>query len=316
MVGLPSLHADLLHWTSLYLAGRLHKPVLPLVAPPPPVLAAAQAANLAAALRTALLLLPPRFSGGELLHAICGLSYSGDVRWARGCLAGHKTAALAVARRGSARREQDSCSAVVCFRRDGLLCPCRPARRMGLAEDSRKVHRIVEGSRAQLEQLYAAPLQAAVEGWGVLQPLHGGGGSSSSSDSSSSSSSSAPGAGGWAEREAWVRDDSPAAQASLLAALPSTVLQRLAAALRLRPQQEQLQQRVGGLVAPPPPAAAQDVAQAWAAGPAAERQRLLRGAVASIVRASSHRQTAAGLLSGGLAKSVRYALSKVRKAWR
>ena len=315
MVGLPSLHADLLHWTSLYLAGRLHKPVLPLVAPPPPVLAAAQAANLAAALRTALLLLPPRFSGGELLHAICGLSYSGDVRWARGCLAGHKTAALAVARRGSARREQDSCSAVVCFRRDGLLCPCRPARRMGLAEDSRKVHRIVEGSRAQLEQLYAAPLQAAVEGWGVLQPLHGGGGSSSSSDSSSSSSS-APGAGGWAEREAWVRDDSPAAQASLLAALPSTVLQRLAAALRLRPQQEQLQQRVGGLVAPPPPAAAQDVAQAWAAGPAAERQRLLRGAVASIVRASSHRQTAAGLLSGGLAKSVRYALSKVRKAWR
>lgn len=79
MVSAAAAAADLRHWTALYIAGRLHKPVLAL-RPPPPPLAAAQAANLAAALRAALLLLPERFSSGQLLQAICGLSYAGDVR--------------------------------------------------------------------------------------------------------------------------------------------------------------------------------------------------------------------------------------------
>ena len=41
-----------------------------------------------------------------------------------------------------------------------------------------------------------------------------------------------------------------------------------------------------------------------------------RHAVSQIVRDSSHRQLVAGFLSAGVLKSVRYAFSKLRKAWR
>lgn len=42
----------------------------------------------------------------------------------------------------------------------------------------------------------------------------------------------------------------------------------------------------------------------------------VRHAVSGIVRASSHRQLVAGFLSAGVSKSVRYAFSKLKKAWR
>lgn len=42
----------------------------------------------------------------------------------------------------------------------------------------------------------------------------------------------------------------------------------------------------------------------------------VRHAVSSIVRDSSRRQLVAGFLSAGVTKSARYALSKLRKAWR
>lgn len=60
MVRLAALQADLLRWTTLYCAGRLHKPVATLACHPG--VAAAQEHNLHSALRAALLLLPPRFS--------------------------------------------------------------------------------------------------------------------------------------------------------------------------------------------------------------------------------------------------------------
>ena len=73
-----ALLADLTHWQTLYLAGRLHKPVKLLECGPD--LAVPLAANLVSALRAALLLLPASFTEEELLLAVAGLSYTGDFR--------------------------------------------------------------------------------------------------------------------------------------------------------------------------------------------------------------------------------------------
>jgi translocator assembly and maintenance protein 41 len=81
-----ALQADLLHWTTLYVAGRLHKPVrrlgaaLPRAAP----LRGALAANLRSALCAALLSLPAHFSAAQLFTAVTALSYTGDWRMALG----------------------------------------------------------------------------------------------------------------------------------------------------------------------------------------------------------------------------------------
>ena len=70
---------DLHAWSSLYVGGRLHKPVR-LLTPWPVDVAPLVESNRRAALHASLLLLPARFDGGGLLSAICGLSYEGDVR--------------------------------------------------------------------------------------------------------------------------------------------------------------------------------------------------------------------------------------------
>jgi len=79
VISREDLIADLQDWQALYVAGRLHKPVVQLCAPDP-ALEAAQRRNLASAARAALLLLPERFSEHQLYEAITGLSYAGDVR--------------------------------------------------------------------------------------------------------------------------------------------------------------------------------------------------------------------------------------------
>lgn len=70
---------DLLHWHTMYLSGRMHKPVL-MLTPICDGISAAMTVNSRSALATALLLLPPRFNEVELFMKICGLSYDGDVR--------------------------------------------------------------------------------------------------------------------------------------------------------------------------------------------------------------------------------------------
>ena len=79
MVSTAKLQQDLHGWTDLYLAGRMHKPVLTLQDDPERIAPAVQA-NLDAGLRCALLLLPERFSEQQLFRTVAGLSYLGDWR--------------------------------------------------------------------------------------------------------------------------------------------------------------------------------------------------------------------------------------------
>ena len=91
VVRLDDLLRDLTQWESLYLAGRLHKPTLSILAPsksPPDQFVEAQASNLQSAVAAALLLLPlPDHSDNgnslpwlTLYSQIASLSYAGDFR--------------------------------------------------------------------------------------------------------------------------------------------------------------------------------------------------------------------------------------------
>jgi translocator assembly and maintenance protein 41 len=78
VVNLDTLCRDLTQWNTLYLAGRLHKPVK--ILRDHPKVRLANQMNLLSALRVALLLLPERFSEFELYSTIAGISYMGDLR--------------------------------------------------------------------------------------------------------------------------------------------------------------------------------------------------------------------------------------------
>uniref|UniRef100_A0A914L0F3 Phosphatidate cytidylyltransferase, mitochondrial n=1 Tax=Meloidogyne incognita TaxID=6306 RepID=A0A914L0F3_MELIC len=114
VIDTEDFEADLLDWPKLYIAGRLHKPVLNVLVwpndqnlgqePNRPIWQAIND-NRWMAVQAALLLLPDKFSVKEFLHKIVGLSYKGDVR-------------------------------------------------MGWAEDSRKIDKLVEGANEQLRMLY------------------------------------------------------------------------------------------------------------------------------------------------------------------
>lgn len=73
-----TLLRDLTEWDTLYLAGRLHKPVKILFEEPN--IRVANQRNLLSAVRCSLLLLPPTFTEKELYSTITGLSYQGDPR--------------------------------------------------------------------------------------------------------------------------------------------------------------------------------------------------------------------------------------------
>ncbi|ERS97543.1 hypothetical protein HMPREF1624_05712 [Sporothrix schenckii ATCC 58251] len=78
VVNLDTLCADLSEWQTLYLAGRLHKPVK--ILRDDARVRLANQINLLSALRTALLLLPPAFTERELYSTIAAISYLGDPR--------------------------------------------------------------------------------------------------------------------------------------------------------------------------------------------------------------------------------------------
>ena len=82
VVHLDALCTDLSRWTTLYLAGRLQKPVK--ILRDDPRVRLANQVNLLSAVRAALLLLPERFSERDLYSTIAGISYTGDPRVAYG----------------------------------------------------------------------------------------------------------------------------------------------------------------------------------------------------------------------------------------
>lgn len=80
VVNLDTLCTDLSEWSTLYIAGRLQKPVK--ILRDDPRVRLANQVNLISALRTALLLLPPSFTEQELYATIANISYMGDPRMA------------------------------------------------------------------------------------------------------------------------------------------------------------------------------------------------------------------------------------------
>jgi translocator assembly and maintenance protein 41 len=73
-----NLCSDLLNWRTLYLAGRMHKPLR--IIKDDARVRLTQQVNLTSAVRAALLTLPPTFSERELFERIASISYSGDPR--------------------------------------------------------------------------------------------------------------------------------------------------------------------------------------------------------------------------------------------
>ncbi|PGH09213.1 hypothetical protein AJ79_05742 [Helicocarpus griseus UAMH5409] len=80
VVNIDTLCKDLSDWDTLYLAGRLHKPVK--ILRDHPRVRLANQVNLLSAVRVALLLLPPKFTEQQLYSTIAGISYMGDPRMA------------------------------------------------------------------------------------------------------------------------------------------------------------------------------------------------------------------------------------------
>jgi len=77
-----NLIEDLVKWKTLYVAGRLHKPVhiIQHDFENSPLLLSGLKSNLIAALLTSLLILPDSFNESLLFQTIAGLSYAGDFR--------------------------------------------------------------------------------------------------------------------------------------------------------------------------------------------------------------------------------------------
>lgn len=80
VISTEALVNDLLDWRSLYVAGRLHKPVAYMKDATNDDLKSAVIVNLENAVHTALLLLPEEFDQFQLYSTLTALSYTGDIR--------------------------------------------------------------------------------------------------------------------------------------------------------------------------------------------------------------------------------------------
>lgn len=78
VVNLDTLARDLSTWDTLYMAGRLQKPVK--ILRDDPRIRLGNQINLISAVRVALLMLPEKFTERQLFMAIAGISYMGDPR--------------------------------------------------------------------------------------------------------------------------------------------------------------------------------------------------------------------------------------------
>ncbi|KAJ8523215.1 hypothetical protein ONZ45_g340 [Pleurotus djamor] len=97
-----NLCSDLLNWNSLYLAGRMHKPLR--IIKDDARVRLTQQVNLTSAVRAALLTLPTSFPENELFERIASISYAGDPRMVLPAENRNKVANI-VSRQGSQFRE-------------------------------------------------------------------------------------------------------------------------------------------------------------------------------------------------------------------
>eukprot|EP01025_Chloroclados_australasicus_P051437 TRINITY_DN5987_c1_g1_i1.p1 TRINITY_DN5987_c1_g1~~TRINITY_DN5987_c1_g1_i1.p1 ORF type:complete len:449 (+),score=33.33 TRINITY_DN5987_c1_g1_i1:83-1429(+) len=224
VISVDRLCQDLRDWDTLYIAGRMHKPVLHLVEDDR-VMEDLET-NLEQAMTMALLLLPERFRMIEAMRVICGLSYMGDVR-------------------------------------------------LGLAEDSNKVARIVEGSKQELYELYTPILEGDLGSIAKVKRI---------------------------EEDTWQQDISEETRSELLARLPRNVLLQLVHQLKLGVKVQQFEDNL----------IRQYVAvevvhsKGW--------PDRIRKAITNIVRKSSWRAAFTAFLSAGIIKSIVYVWKKLLKA--
>ncbi|EJT98715.1 Mmp37-domain-containing protein [Dacryopinax primogenitus] len=78
VISMDTLCQDLLEWDTLYVSGRMHKPIR--IVKDDARVRLTQQVNLVSAVRASLLMLPEEFTEEELWASIAGLSYSGDPR--------------------------------------------------------------------------------------------------------------------------------------------------------------------------------------------------------------------------------------------
>lgn len=78
VVSIDKLCRDLIDWETLYVAGRMHKPVK--ILRDDARVRLANQVNLTEAVRVALLTLPEKFNEEQLFEKIAGISYVGDFR--------------------------------------------------------------------------------------------------------------------------------------------------------------------------------------------------------------------------------------------
>lgn len=78
VTSIDNLCNDLLNWRTLYLAGRMHKPLR--IIKDDARVRLTQQVNLTSAVRAALLTLPDQFSETQLFETIAAISYNGDPR--------------------------------------------------------------------------------------------------------------------------------------------------------------------------------------------------------------------------------------------
>ena len=246
-----SVERDLLDWNALYVAGRLHKAVETLVEDRR--IAAAQQTNLSNALRTALCLLMLENTDPDSDRYLNG--HRGESRTSRGRYP-----------IGTVIRT------IVSLSYTGDI-------RVGIAEDAKKVERIVEGSWDRLVDMYTPAIAREVErGTLVLPGASGPSGSSGSSGSSGPSGPSGRHAPLAIDHDGLVEIPERDAHQSLLSrsSLPAALRQRIQA----------------------------DGAMTHAA---------LATALAATVRRSSARQAALGLISAGPLRAASYLRDKLSK---
>ena len=272
---------DLRNWDNLYIAGRLHKPVL--VVKSTPEVDEAFELNRRHAVRAAVLLMPKIFSELDLYLAVASLSYIGDPRMLVG---ENPRKVINLVLPTVPHYRQAYSRALQALQAEPTSLPLGGTLGEVLIASSEPVLRLVVGPAAAAAPSSSAGAGAAggVGGVGV-GTVGGAGGSAVASASASAFVSAASGPGSDSGEDTIYRQDgSRPARLSLCLGLPPALKRLLLIPVRARFSR----------LRPPTRAA-------------------LRTALASLVAKSAGPQSLKGLLTVGVVKSAAYVFAKMGK---